>query len=102
MMTGTKNANRLVEDLTVDSLTEHVIKICTINAPDERSKELISGLIQHVHDYIREVQMKVGEWEMGWKYLTEVRTSKAFHATAPRKASSNHDRKNLAWAALYF
>lgn len=62
-----------IEDLTADNLTEHVIKTCTLNTPNERTKELISGLIKHMHDYVREVKMKTGEWETGWQYLTQVR-----------------------------
>ncbi|KIW10349.1 hypothetical protein PV08_11311 [Exophiala spinifera] len=60
-----------VEDLTAENLTQHVIRTCTANVSDERTAELISGLIQHLHDYVREVQLKPGEWEAGWQYLTE-------------------------------
>jgi hydroxyquinol 1,2-dioxygenase len=61
-----------IEDLTADNLTEHVIKTCTVNTPNERTKELVSGLIRHVHEYVREVKLKPGEWETGWQYLTQV------------------------------
>lgn len=61
-----------VEDLTAENLTQHVIRTCTQNVLNERTAELISGLIQHLHDYVREVQLKPGEWEAGWQYLTEV------------------------------
>ncbi|KAF2095113.1 aromatic compound dioxygenase [Rhizodiscina lignyota] len=64
--------NESLEDLTADNLTQHVINICTRNAPDDRTKELVSGLIQHLHDYVREVRLRTGEWETGWQYLTEV------------------------------
>ncbi|KAL6245047.1 hypothetical protein RBB50_007822 [Rhinocladiella similis] len=60
-----------VEDLTAENLTQHVIRTCTQNVLNERTAELISGLIQHLHDYVREVQLKPGEWEAGWQYLTE-------------------------------
>lgn len=61
-----------IEDLTADNLTEHVIKTCTVNTPNERTKELVSGLIRHAHEYVREVKLKPGEWETGWQYLTQV------------------------------
>lgn len=66
--------NSKLQDLTAENLTRHVIKTCTSNVSNERTTELISGLIQHLHDYVREVQLKPGEWEAGWQYLTEVGT----------------------------
>jgi hypothetical protein len=101
MSTATENSSRLVQDLTVDNLTQHVINICTKTAPDARSKELLSGLIQHVHDYIREVQMKPGEWEIGWKYLTEVSKFKIEHPMASRRVSGNLDSNNLGRSILH-
>ncbi|KIW53102.1 hypothetical protein PV05_08698 [Exophiala xenobiotica] len=59
------------EDLTAENLTQHVIKTCTENVSHERTAVLIAGLIQHLHDYVREVQLRPGEWEAGWQYLTE-------------------------------
>jgi hypothetical protein len=44
-----------VENLTADNLNPHVIKTCTQNVESERIKELISKLIQYLHDYTREV-----------------------------------------------
>ena len=66
------------EDLTAENLTQHVIKTCTENVSHERTAVLIAGLIQHLHDYVREVQLKPGEWEAGWQYLTEVRFHTSF------------------------
>ena len=62
-----------IHDLTIDDLTPHVIKTCTQNVSDERTAVLVSGLVQHLHDYVREVQLKSEEWEACWRYLTEVR-----------------------------
>ncbi len=69
-MSATKSK---AEDLTAENLTQHVIKTCTENVSHERTAVLIAGLIQHLHDYVREVQLRPGEWEAGWQYLTEVR-----------------------------
>jgi hypothetical protein len=70
IMSATKSK---AEDLTAENLTQHVIKTCTENLSHERTGVLIAGLIRHLHDYVREVQLKPGEWEAGWQYLTEVR-----------------------------
>ncbi|KAK5991518.1 Catechol 1,2-dioxygenase [Cladobotryum mycophilum] len=61
-----------LEDLTSENLTPHVIKTCTEHVADERTKELISGLIQHLHDFTREVKLKPIEWETAIRYLTKV------------------------------
>jgi hypothetical protein len=66
----------VLENLTAENLTQHVIDISTENAPNGRSKDLISGLIKHVHDYVREARITPAEWELGWKFLTDVRKSK--------------------------
>lgn len=66
-------ADAKIQDLTAENLTRHVIKTCTENVSDPRVAELISGLVQHLHDYVRAVRLKQGEWEAGWRYLTEVR-----------------------------
>ena len=73
-MTGANpNGEGKIRDLTVDNLTPHVVKTCTQNVSDKRTAELVTGLVQHLHDYVREVQLKSEEWEAGWRYLTEVR-----------------------------
>lgn len=61
-----------LQDLLADNLTAHVIKTSTHNVQNERVKELISKLIQHLHDYVRDVQLKPDEWEEAIKYLTQV------------------------------
>jgi hypothetical protein len=63
---------RKTEDLAADNLTEHVIKTCIVNTPNGRTKGLVSELIKHVHEYVREVKLKPGERETGWQYLTQV------------------------------
>jgi ribosomal protein S15P/S13E len=76
MTPATENKTQDLEDLTADYLTQHVIKTCTQNVQNERTRDLISGLIQHLHDYVREVKLKPGEWETGVQYLTKVRQMK--------------------------
>ncbi|QYT01906.1 INTRADIOL_DIOXYGENAS domain-containing protein [Trichoderma simmonsii] len=61
-----------VEELTAENLTPHVIKVSTENVKNERLVELVTGLIQHLHDYVKEVQLKPTEWEAAVQYLTQV------------------------------
>lgn len=77
-----------IDDLTAENLTQHVIHTCIRNAPDDRTKTLISGLIQHMHDYVREVELRPGEWELGWEYLTKVKLSCTMPATFSDRAST--------------
>ncbi|KAL6799739.1 aromatic compound dioxygenase [Trichoderma sp. SZMC 28012] len=61
-----------IEELTAENLTPHVIKVSTENVKNERLVELVTGLIQHLHDYVKEVQLKPTEWEAAVQYLTQV------------------------------
>ncbi|KAJ4854707.1 dioxygenase domain-containing protein [Trichoderma breve] len=61
-----------LEELTAENLTPHVIKVSTENVKSERLVELVTGLIQHLHDYVKEVQLKPTEWEAAVQYLTQV------------------------------
>ncbi|PNP45390.1 hypothetical protein THARTR1_10941 [Trichoderma harzianum] len=61
-----------LEELTAENLTPHVIKVSTENVKNERLIELVTGLIQHLHDYVKEVQLKPTEWEAAVQYLTQV------------------------------
>ncbi|KAL7931982.1 aromatic compound dioxygenase [Trichoderma chlorosporum] len=61
-----------LEDLTAENLTPHVIKVSTENVKNERFIELVTGLIQHLHDYVKEVKLKPTEWEAAVQYLTQV------------------------------
>lgn len=64
-----------LDELTAEALTPHVIKVSTENVKNERLVELVTGLIQHLHDYVKEVQLKPTEWEAAVQYLTQVRKS---------------------------
>ena len=59
------------EDLTVDNLTSHVIASSSYS-DDERAKFVISKLIRHCHDFVRETNLTTPEWEMAWQYMTAV------------------------------
>lgn len=59
------------EDLTVENLTPHVLKIST-NVKNERIRLIFSKLIQHSHDFVRETGLTTAEWEAAWQYLTKV------------------------------
>ncbi|OPB43399.1 dioxygenase [Trichoderma guizhouense] len=61
-----------LEELTAENLTPHVIKVSTENVKNERLVELVTGLIQHLHDYVKEVRLKPTEWEAAVQYLTQV------------------------------
>jgi hypothetical protein len=60
-----------LEDLTIDNLTSHVISMST-QIDDARVKYLTTKLIQHLHDFVRDVQLRTDEWEAAWQFLTKV------------------------------
>ncbi|KAG5772889.1 hypothetical protein H9Q72_001068 [Fusarium xylarioides] len=59
------------QDLNASNLTSHVIKVSTDKVASERYRVLITGLIQHLHGYVREVELKPHEWEDAIHYLTQ-------------------------------
>lgn len=67
--------NTSPNDLTIDNLTPHVIKLSS-NIKDERLKFVFAKLIQYSHDFVRDTKLTTAEWEAAWKYLTEVCRSK--------------------------
>ncbi|KIM92619.1 hypothetical protein OIDMADRAFT_46620 [Oidiodendron maius Zn] len=58
-------------DLTIDNLTFHIIRMST-QVNDTRVKYLTTKLIQHLHNFVRDVQLQTDEWEVAWKFLTKV------------------------------
>lgn len=60
-----------LEDLTIENLTSHVISMST-QVNDARVKYLTTKLIQHLHDFVRDVQLRTDEWEATWQFLTKV------------------------------
>ena len=59
------------DDLTIDNLTPHVIKLSS-NIQNERMKFVFAKLIQYSHDFVRDTKLTTAEWEAAWQYLTEV------------------------------
>jgi hydroxyquinol 1,2-dioxygenase len=56
------------------NLDEHTITQAVLerfsNTPDPRLKEIIFNLVQHLHDFAREVRLTEEEWLEGIKFLT--------------------------------
>ena len=53
------------------NLTEAVLARIRPDA-DPRVAEVMTALIRHVHDFVREVKLTPGEWEEGVRFLTEL------------------------------
>ncbi|MFI5820605.1 dioxygenase [Streptomyces rishiriensis] len=62
-MSGTDEAAEAITAAVVDSFRD---------TPDPRLRELLQGLVRHLHDYVREVRPTTQEWERAVDYLTAV------------------------------
>ncbi|OJK04395.1 hypothetical protein ASPACDRAFT_108875 [Aspergillus aculeatus ATCC 16872] len=60
-----------MKDLTIDNITENVIRINSL-CPDERMKYILERLVTHLHDFARETRLSTEEWMTGLRFLTEV------------------------------
>ncbi|GMG36757.1 unnamed protein product [Aspergillus oryzae var. brunneus] len=60
-----------MKDLTVDNITENVIRINSL-CEDERMKYVLERLVSHLHDFARETRLSSQEWMAGLMFLTEV------------------------------
>ncbi|RAL15717.1 intradiol ring-cleavage dioxygenase [Aspergillus homomorphus CBS 101889] len=60
-----------MKDLTVDNITENVIRINSL-CRDERMKYVLERLVTHLHDFARETRLSTTEWMTGLQFLTEV------------------------------
>jgi hydroxyquinol 1,2-dioxygenase len=60
-----------VRNLNEDNVTQAVIAR-HLNASDVRFREVMTGLIQHLHAFAREVHLTEAEWLEGIKFLTAV------------------------------
>ncbi|PYH42346.1 intradiol ring-cleavage dioxygenase [Aspergillus saccharolyticus JOP 1030-1] len=60
-----------MKDLTIDNITENVIRINSL-CPDERLKYVLERLVTHLHDFARETRLSTEEWMTGLRFLTEV------------------------------
>lgn len=56
-------------DLTIDNISENVIRINS-NNPDARSKYVLERLVWHLHDFARETRLSTQEWMAGIQFLT--------------------------------
>ncbi|MEV5952248.1 dioxygenase [Streptomyces sp. NPDC051987] len=62
-MPGTDEAAEAVTTAVVDSFRD---------TPDPRLRELLQGLVRHLHGYVRELRPTIQEWEYAVDYLTAV------------------------------
>jgi len=60
MSLKTAESSSDVEDLTIENLIAHVIHMST-KVEDARVKYLTVKLIQHLHDFVRDVQLQTDE-----------------------------------------
>src|SRR6188508_1036017 len=58
-----------MELVTEDNITE-LAKQRWATAHDERTRELLTGLVQHLHDFAREVRLTEPEWMAAIQWLT--------------------------------
>lgn len=58
-----------MSDNTEQQITENVLDSMAL-APDARLKEVMTSLITHLHDFIREVDLSQEEWGQGIEFLT--------------------------------
>lgn len=78
-----------LNDLTVENLTAHVLKTNSYG-DDERATYVLSCLVQHLHDFVRETKLTTEEWEMAWQYLTKV--NQRHSRSSGQNANSNADK----------
>ena len=60
-----------MRNLTEENLSEVVIASMS-GAQDARFREIMTGLIQHLHAFIREVNLTEAEWMTGIQFLTAI------------------------------
>jgi hydroxyquinol 1,2-dioxygenase len=58
-----------MENLNANHITESVLERLA-NTPDPRLKEIMLGLVRHLHDFAREVKLTEAEWLKGIEFLT--------------------------------
>jgi protocatechuate 3,4-dioxygenase beta subunit len=60
-----------MKDLTTDNITDNVHAINS-RCEDVRMKFLFQRLVEHLHDFARETQLSISEWEAAIQFLVEV------------------------------
>src|ERR1044071_911109 len=63
---------KAMRQFTEDTLTGEVLARFKKGAKDARFKELITGLVKHLHAYAKEVKLTEEEWFEAIKFLTAV------------------------------
>ncbi|KAG8776353.1 hypothetical protein FRC12_000965 [Ceratobasidium sp. 428] len=58
-----------VSDTTPENITQNVTNINS-NCPDERMKFVLSRLVHHMHEFVRETSLSTEEWMAGIQFLT--------------------------------
>jgi hydroxyquinol 1,2-dioxygenase len=58
-------------DLNEHNITDEAVRRWD-NCPDARSREIMTGLLRHLHGFAREVKLTEAEWMAGIRFLTAV------------------------------
>ncbi len=58
-------------EFTVDTLLAAVTKAYTDKADDPRFAEIITGLLEHLHGFVKDVELTEQEWMQGIEFLTD-------------------------------
>jgi hydroxyquinol 1,2-dioxygenase len=58
-----------MRDLDTDTITQAVLARFA-GTPDARRRRIFEGLVRHLHDFAREVELTEAEWEEGIRFLT--------------------------------
>ena len=59
-----------MRDYTADNITEAVVKEYASKTQDPRMKRIITSLIEHMHAFVKEVELTEAEWFAGIQFLT--------------------------------
>ena len=67
----TPRRRHFLRNLTQDNITQAVIARLA-RTPDDRLREVMTSLVQHLHAFARDVRLTEEEWLRGIQFLTEV------------------------------
>ena len=67
----TPRRRHFLRNLTQDNITQAVIARLA-RTPDDRLREVMTSLVQHLHAFARDVRLTEDEWLRGIQFLTEV------------------------------
>ena len=60
-----------MKDFTLDNLTEAVVEAYTTNAVNPRMAQILKSLIEHLHQFAKDVELTEAEWLAGINFLTD-------------------------------